>query len=173
MLIIARDMGSFSFRQLMDIYVEGNLENGQELFPDLSREAQIAAGEEQFLNYLRDCFFQTPGAFYAIRQVEDRYVSALRLSPNRDGFLLEALETAPDCRRRGHAKALIRDVVAVLGDTKVYSHVSKSNAASLAAHRACGFSVFLDCAQYSDGSVMYHACTLCRGNGDKNGTCIR
>lgn len=172
MLLIARNMEQLSFGKLMEIYVEGNLEYGQMQAPDLSRERQIALGEEAFREYLHDRFFPLPGAFYAVWQEDDAYVSALRLLPNRDGLLLEALETAPAHRRKGYAAALIRAVLDDVGAGKIYSHVSKSNEASLAVHRACGFSVYLDYAQRADGSVMDHIYTLCREIGEKNGTGI-
>ena len=36
---------------------------------------------------------------------------------------------------------------------KVYSHISRDNAPSIAAHTACGFQKILDHAIYLDGSV--------------------
>jgi len=71
-----------------------------------------------------------------------RYVSALRLEPYRDGLLLEALETAPEQRRKGFAAALIRAVQCFLeGKTKLYSHVDKRNLSSLKVHEKCGFRI--------------------------------
>ena len=93
-------------------------------------------------------------------QESGAYVSALRLEPYKDGWLLEALETAPDHRRRGWAKALMRAVLEMLGETTVYSHVSRRNEASLRTHYACGFEKHLDHVVYLDGSVSGRGLTL-------------
>ncbi len=65
-------------------------------------------------------FFQIPGAQYWIWEEEGRYVSCLRLKPDRDGLLLEALETRPDCRRRGFGKQLILSVLSHLPQARKF-----------------------------------------------------
>lgn len=160
MLIIAKNLRELSFGQLMEIYVEACLERGQELYPEEPEARQIAIGEQEFFNYLDQVFFCTENAFYAIWQAEGKYVTALRLEPFRDGLLLEALETRPDCRRKGYATALIKAVQAQVGDIKIYSHVNKRNIASMRTHIACGFRVFLDYAVYVDGSVRRDTVTM-------------
>jgi L-amino acid N-acyltransferase YncA len=42
---------------------------------------------------------------------------------------------------------------------KVYSHIRRDNAPSIAAHTACGFRKILDHATYLDGSVHLHSDT--------------
>ena len=159
MLILAKKCRELSFGRLMEIYVEGNLEQGQELAPDETEARQIALGEQAFYNYLEQVFFRTPGAVYAVWEVDGTYVSAMRLEPYQDGLLLEALETAPAERRKGYAKALIQAVLPQLGDVKVYSHVNKRNTASRKTHEACGFVKCLDHAVYADGSVLHDSDT--------------
>lgn len=161
MLLIANRMSELPFRALMDIYVEANAEHGQELWPRETPERQIALSEQDFYNYLQQSFFRTPGAYYAVWCVNGRCVSALRMEPYQDGWLLEALETLPDRRREGHAKALILAVLAQMGPGKVYSHVHKRNTASLRTHESCGFQKILDHAVYADGSVMTNSVTMC------------
>ena len=98
-----------------------------------------------------------------ILEAEGRYVSALRLEPNRDGLLLEALETLPEERRRGYAVSLISSVqrwLKACGEVTLYSHVSKRNEASLRTHRRCGFEIYLDHTVYQDGSRNDTAYTL-------------
>ena len=74
---------------------------------------------------------------------------------------LQALETKPDSRAMGYAGKLIRETLRTLpGGTKVYSHVSKRNAASLAVHRVCGFLPVLDYAVEIDGTVTRKCFTL-------------
>lgn len=160
MLLIAKGLGALDFSKLMEVYAEGNRENGEEFYPSEPPHRQILLAEESFYQYLREVFFRTAGAYYAVWTLEGRYVSALRLEPYRDGLLLEALETAPEMRRKGYAAALIRAVLEEVGDTPVYSHVRKRNTASLKAHAACGFQRVLEHAACIDGSVLQSQCTL-------------
>lgn len=164
MLVIATKLMELPFGRLMNIYVEGNRENGQLGWPDEPEARQLQLAEEGFYQYLHDDFFSTPGATYALWQIDGKYVSALRLEPYRDGLLLEALETAPEERRKGYASALIRAVQEWLkpqGSVKVYSHVSKRNTASLRTHESCGFRRILEYSVYIDGSVNQKSCTMC------------
>ena len=161
MLVIAKSLGALNFGQLMEVYGQSNQENGAEFWPDLPEGQRALQAEQGFYQYLRECFFLTEGAFYAIWCADGKYVSALRLEPYQDGLLLEALETAPDHRRKGYATALIIAVMETVGDRKVYSHVSKRNVASLKTHAKCGFHRILEHAVYADGSVLTNSCTLC------------
>lgn len=163
MLVIARTLEELDFAQLMKIYIEGNQEHGEEFWPEKTPEEQIRLSELDFLSYLRDSFFAKQGTVYMIWQVDNRYVSALRLEPNRDGLLLEALETLPEERRKGYAISLIAAVQEWLrdsGKSKLYSHVSKKNVPSLKTHMHCGFEVYLDYAVYSDGRLNQNAYTM-------------
>ena len=162
MLKVVRSLKELDFSKLMDVYMEGNLENGKDNYPQLSPELQLLQAEQDFYAFLRE-FFTAQGAVYAIWESNGRYISALRLEPYRDGYLLEALETAPALRRRGYGKQLILAALeAVCGEMgrPVYSHVHKKNAASLAVHAACGFERILEHAVYIDGSVTQRCCTL-------------
>ena len=157
---MARKIGEISFSNLMAVYEESNQHNGKEKWPEESPALQLLLAEQGFHQYLRECFFTTAGAVYAIWQQDGLYVSALRLEPYQDGLLLEALETVPDGRRKGHAKALIRSVRSMYPDDKIYAHVSKRNIASLRTHESCGFRKILDHAVFIDGSVMQSFVTL-------------
>jgi RimJ/RimL family protein N-acetyltransferase len=161
MLRIVKRMGELDFAALMEIYEEGNRENGEELWPGLPEGLQLLNAEQAFHQYLRECFFVTPEAVYCIWQEEGRSVSALRLEPYQDGLLLEALETAPDSRRKGYAGALITAVLEAFGERKIYSHVSKRNTPSLRVHEKCGFRRIAEHAVYADGSVMQNHVTFC------------
>lgn len=164
MLIIAESMRELSFGKLMEVYAEGNLENGRDLWPELPEGQQLLHAEQAFYQYLTEVFYRTSGAAYAIMEQEGSYVSALRLEPYRDGLLLEALETDPGKRRKGHAESLIRDVQVMLrsqGAVKLYSHVHKRNIPSLRIHEKCGFHRISEIAVYIDGSVNDRCCTLC------------
>ena len=155
MLQIAKRLEELDFSALMDIYSEGNLEKAEEY-----GDGGLLRAEREFYDYLREDFFRQKDAFYALWKVQGRYVSALRLEPYRDGWLLEALETAPDHRRKGYAKELMHAVLDEMGHVIVYSHVSRRNEASLRTHYACGFQKHLDHVVYLDGSVTNRAVTF-------------
>lgn len=159
MLTMIYSLGKLPFRSLMAVYEEGNQENGEERYPEEPPERQLALAEEDFYEYLRNVFFPTPGAWYALWTEEGRCVSAVRLEPYGDGLLLEALETAPDMRNRGFASALVTALLEQV-EAPVYSHVSKRNMPSLAVHKKCGFRKFLDHAVYIDGSINSRCVTL-------------
>ena len=155
MLNIVKKLEELDFPALMEVYIEGN----EEKAADYGAGGLLRA-EREFFEYLQEDFFKHAGAFYAVWRVEGRYISALRLEPYQDGWLLEALETAPEYRGRGYAKALVTAVLEYLDGAPVYSHVSKRNEASLRTHYACGFEKYLDHAVYVDGSVSQRAYTL-------------
>lgn len=159
MLRLADKLHKLDFAGLMEIYEEGNRENGAEAFPDLPRMQQLLRAEQDFYQYLRESFFTADGAVYAIWEENGVYLSALRLEPFEDGLLIAALETAPAHRRQGYGEKLLRAVQEAFPQ-KLYSHVSKKNAASLAIHKKCGFTQVLAYAKYIDGSVAHNAVTL-------------
>lgn len=161
MLYIAESLNQLNFSDLMEVYAEGNRENGEDFWPDLPEGLRLLRAEQEFHQYLKECFFTVPGAVYCIWLEAGRYVSALRLEPYQDGLLLEALETAPEHRRKGYACALVRAVLARFGEEKIYSHVSKKNTPSLRTHESCGFHRILEHAVYADGSVLTNSCTFC------------
>lgn len=158
MLVFAHKLSELRFSDLMEVYKEGNLENGLDLWPEEPEGQRLLLAEQGFLQYLRECFFTTPGAVYAVWTEAGRYVSALRLEPYRDGMLLEALETAPDSRGRGYASALIREMASHYPG-KIYSHIHKRNTPSIKVHTKYGFRKIADHAVYVDGSVTHNCCT--------------
>lgn len=161
MLKIYQTMRSLSFGKLMTVYDTSNREHGAQIAPEESEDRQMELSEQDFYFYLRDSFFKTPGARYAVWEVNGRYVSALRLEPYRDGLLLEGLETAPDQRGRGYATQLLQAVLAELEPpVPVYSHVDKKNAASHQVHCNAGFTVLSDSASFVDGSANHRSYTL-------------
>lgn len=157
MLKIVTRMREMNFYALMDVYREGNEENGALAYPHRSASEQLLLAEQDFYQYLVQCFFSVNGAVYALWEEKGKYLSAVRLEPYEDGLLLSALETMPQYRRQGYACRLIQGLQHWLsqhGAMKVYSHVSRRNEASQRTHRCCGFRKILDHAVYSDGSVL-------------------
>ena len=159
MLILARSLRELRFGALMGVYLQGNQEKAERDYPEEPAGAGLRLAEEDFYRYLRECFFRMPGAAYAVWEEGGSYVSALRLEPYRDGVLVNALETAPQQRRKGYASRLLEAVLGTL-DGPVYSHVAKSNLPSLALHERLGFRRIQETALYLDGSLDRRACTL-------------
>lgn len=158
MLLSFKKLHELNFQQLMVVYEEGNIENGQIRYPDHAPAEQQRLAENDFEDYLRQDFFSLKDSSYYVWEENGRYISALRIEPYLDGVLLCALETKPNMRRKGYAKRLI-DAVLSDYDVPVYSHISKRNKASIAAHISCGFSKLHDGAKYLDGSVSSFADT--------------
>lgn len=147
----------------MAVYAESNRSGGRLTHVSLSDNERLILAEQDFYAYLLD-FFADPDAMYAVWAPEGRYAAALRIERYRDGYLITGLETMPEMRRKGNAGKLIGAVLNYLsrqGSIKVYSHVDKRNAASIAVHIACGFERILEYAVYLDGSVLPTSCTLC------------
>ena len=162
MLILARSLRELRFAELMEVYADSNAETARQ-WPHYPSGFALQMAEDDHRQYLQDVFFATPGAVCAIWQVQGEYVCALRLEPYKDGMLLEALETAPEHRRKGYAMSLIKAVQSHLrpsGRVRIYSHVNKRNVPSLKTHEKCGFSRISDHAVYINGSVDYRCCTL-------------
>lgn len=123
-------------------------------------DAYSYAKRNALYDYLREDFFTLKNVFYAVWVVDGEYVSALRMEPYEDGYLLEALQTANPERNKGYAKCLLEAVLHSDRVDTVYAHVYKNNRASISVHRACGFQSYLDYAVLIDGAVSANACTL-------------
>ena len=162
MLIIVDSLKDITFGQLMSVYEEENRKRGKQEYPDLSGDQQLLYVEQDFYQYLRECFFSVTGSFYAIWEEDHRYVSALRIEPYRDGLLVAGLETAPQYRRLGYGTLLLSKTLEQLQGVRLYSHVEKRNRPSLGLHAKCGFQKMLNYGVYSDGSVRHDTVTLFR-----------
>ena len=160
MLIVLNCFTQLNLEELMQVYIEGNAENGAARYANESEKMQLQLAELDFEEYLRRDFFATANARYYVWEEKGKYISALRLEPYSDGLLLCALETRPGFRRAGYAKKLICAVLSVTA-LPVYSHISKRNLASIHAHTACGFQKLQDGVRYLDGSVSMQADTYC------------
>ncbi len=147
----------------MAVYREGNMENGNRFYPYESATTQIRLAEQDFADYLRNTFFHQEGAVYCVLEENGSYISAARIEKYEDGYLLTALETRPDCRRKGYGMQLINGLLARCKDNgwmPIYSHISNQNYASMRMHLQCGFRVLKDSARYLDGSVRSDSKTL-------------
>lgn len=163
MLLWFYSPSELNFEALMSVYEEGNKENGAYLYPHESSSVQKLRAELDFDDYLRQTFFMQKGAAYCVLTDKECYVSAARIEPFEDGYLLSALETKPDLRRRGYARQLMVELLAEYvsrGCTPIYSHVANKNIPSLNLHLQCGFCVHKEFARYLDGTVSTNTKTL-------------
>ena len=94
---------------------------------------------------------------YCVLVKDGVWVSALRLNAVMDFYYIEALETAPMFRRRGYGAEVLNETLHLLrqkGSFVIRDNVGKSNAASLATHRKCGFELeHEDAVDYLHGTV--------------------
>ncbi len=144
MLIEITKFEDLDTRALMDLYRESNEENAEYFHPDMDKTEALALQEAGFLEFLRRDFFNGVNRYYVLEE-GSVWVSALRLTPVREGFYyLEALETHPDYRKRGYGARVLSETLRSLeksGPFEVHDRVNKKNTASLATHRKCGFVV--------------------------------
>lgn len=159
MLRMIRSMRELNFRALTDVYCDNEEILGHH---DQGPERRLDA-EQEFYRYLKEVFFCTSEACYAVWARDGRYLAALRIEPYRDGLLIAALETAPGARGNGYATALLSAVLQKFNNRIFYSHVRKDNITSLRVHEKCGFICVSDSAVMLSGSVTLSHCTLCFG----------
>ena len=159
MLILAQTLSQLRFLDLMSVYEEGNRENAACFYPEMDSGAALILAEQDFYTYLTEVFFCTKGATYAVWEVSGKYVAALRFEPFQDGELLEALETAPDERGKRYAQALVNAALQTRRGP-VYSHIKKTNIASLCVHEKCGFVHHCNFAHCIDGTIDKEMLTL-------------
>lgn len=163
MLHIYTSPKGFPFSVLPPIYRDSLRSSGSFQYPEASKAQQEALAESDFLSYIRLDFFPRQGSLYALWDQGEKFISAARIEPYRDGVLLSGLETAPEHRRRGGASHLLESLLKALqeqGIPRVYSHVRKDNAPSLAVHKRCGFIIYKTTAVYLDGSADSRCYTL-------------
>lgn len=161
MFLVITSLRQLDFRKLMDVYEESNALEGKCRYPNRPENLQLIEVEQDFYQFLLD-FFRPDGSRYFLWASEGRYKAALRVEPYRDGFLIEGLETAPYCRRRGFAASLLAETINFLNaksDMKIYSHIHKANIPSIRTHIRCGFVKEFDYAFFVDGSVDHNYLT--------------
>ena len=149
MIRIHWDSSALPYGAVMEIYQDELRCRAQKAYTDVSPTEALFEAEQDFYSYLSQDFFSVKGAFLVI--LGD--ASALRMEPYMDGYLLTGLCTAPAHRRKGLANMLLRHAISVLPENcPIYSHVEKSNEASVAFHKAFGFMTISDHAQLIDGT---------------------
>lgn len=159
MLRIFRTARDINFDKLKHVYLQTNTRCAERNYPKDEAKTAVLRSEEAFERYIREEFFSISGACYAVWESGGSYVSALRMEPHQDGYLISFLETSPEHRRKGYGESLVRGVIGI-SDKPFYAHVFKHNRASLALHQKCGFRQILDHAVLLDETVTQNAITL-------------
>jgi len=160
MLKIVNKICDVDFTQMANVYLQSNLEYGRSNCRNGTTWEQLRCGEMNMRDSLC-CFLRTKGAILALWDCGGCCVSALRLEPYLDGFLLSCLETAPEACGKGYGTELVKAAAAYI-DGRVYSHIHKKNAASLAVHKKASFVICADHARLLDGTVSQAYYTLCK-----------
>lgn len=156
-------LNDMDFEKLLAVYEEGTELQGAALYPEETAMMQKRLAERDFEEYLRYTFFRQKDAVYCVLAENDSYISAARLEPYGDGYLLSALETGPYFRRKGYGKLLLRELINFCTDRgmlPIYSHVANENLSSMGLHLQCGFQIQKEFARFLDGSVSANSKTL-------------
>ena len=132
------------YQLVHEIYIEGSMENAREKYPDAADlSTAIKEEEASFVDFLQDFFSHPENAYYVLEE-DHMPVSAARLSKIDNFYYLEALETSPNYRKKGYASRLLTEIISFLhkqGSVDIRDCVSKTNTASLATHKKCGFQI--------------------------------
>ena len=155
MLKIVSKLSELNIAQLKLLYEESINSHAKSTYADLHDNLQILNAEQDFYGDV-NAFFCVEGAEYAVWVAEDRYISAIRLEPVNDGYLLTSFETIPLARGKGFGKKLLSAVVEYIThhtENRIYSHVDETNLPSLKVHLYCGFRSLEKPAVFVDGSV--------------------
>ena len=145
MLLVLQSPEELDVPKLLAIYRESVLENCQRMFPAETFDKSLEQYETGYAAFMREEFFAQPGHFWMVETADELWASALRLLPLEEAstWMIEALETHPDHRRKGYGAQLLADTIRFMEETHgsitLLSGVGKRNTASLQTHLRCGF----------------------------------
>lgn len=132
-----------------NVYMESCIGNAKEYcsekgaFTDEEFESTLKNEIENFVNFFQK-FFATADNKYYVLEENGIPLCAARLSKIDNFYYLEALETAPEHRKKGYATRLLNDIInlySLKGAVDIRDCVNKKNTASLATHKKCGFTI--------------------------------
>ena len=161
MFQVITSVKQLNFGQLCNVYADELIRAGKLNYPNLNPNMQLLEAEQDFYYFLKS-FLRKMNEDCFVWQGDGLYQSALRIEPYKDGVILTGLQTAPESRRNGYAKALLENTLAYLshaGITQVYSHIRNDNIPSRYLHLTAGFLKISDYAAYIDGSVDQRSAT--------------
>ena len=153
MIIFADRINMLAFSKLTKLYSEDiDFERKRNYGKAYEFEGMLRA-EQDFYQYLCEVFFAKLGGKIIIYEENNRYISAVRFEPYKDGLLLNSLVTEVDSRRKGYAQKLLHYALNHFADVPVYSHVHYRNIPSRHLHEKMGFTLLYEYAHMLDGSV--------------------
>lgn len=131
------------YRLVQSVYKEASYELAKEKHPDMEDLTEAIREEENYYveKFLSKFLLKEEHA-YCVLEENGEWVSALRLAKCDGYHFMEAMETAPAHRHKGYASKLMTEVLKYLAENHtgiLRSNVRKTNVASLATHRKCGF----------------------------------
>lgn len=135
------------YRMVQEVYKEASLEIARERYPEREEWSDVIREEEAYFVGFLKRFMEHEKNRYYVLEIDGKWVSALRMTKLDDFYYMEALETAPEYRRKGYAVELVGEVISLLnkyGRLCIRSNVNKINTASLATHEKCGFRIELE-----------------------------
>ena len=131
------------YRMVHSVYAEASYEIAKSKYPEMQDLSKAIQEEEKyFVEKFLGKFMSKEENTYYVWEVNREWVSALRLTKLDGFYFMEALETAPEHRRKGYACELIKMTIKKLekeGTVTIRSNVRKTNRASLTTHKKCGF----------------------------------
>ena len=150
MLLTFKDMSKEDMhRMIHSVYSESSYELAKK------EHKTIGEAEQYYVEKFLDKFKSRNETTYYVWEVNGEWVSALRLIKLEDFYFMEALETAPEHRRKGYASQLIQILTQQLEVEHVIirSKVRKINIASLLTHQKCGFVIEEEKEEYFYGML--------------------
>ena len=131
----------------------------------------LARYEREHRAYMEGPFFREEGGVLFVEAREGRYLAAVKLYPWKEPgcWHVEALETRPEERGKGHGARVLGGAVRTLeeiGNVIVLSDVAKTNEASLRTHLRCGFRREAEQWTEADGTVTDRRCTMVYRGGE-------
>ena len=165
MLLVLQSPEELDVPAILAIYRESALENCQGMFPAETFDASLEQYEAGYTAFMREEFFAQPERFWMVETADGLWSSALRLLPLEEPntWMIEALETHPDHRRKGYAARLLTDTIRFMeethGEIVLLSGVGKRNTASLQTHLRSGF-VREKESWTEDGETSDRTCTM-------------
>ena len=172
MLLVFHDAGALDFEEFTAVYRGSALENCERMYPNEPEPSEaMARYEREHRAYMEGPFFREEGSVLFVEAQEGRYLAAVKLYPWKEPgcWHVEALETRPEERGKGHGARVLGGAVRALeetGNVIVLSDVAKSNEASLRTHLRCGFHREAEQWTEADGTVTDRRCTMVYRGGE-------
>lgn len=136
-LIITNKIERIDLDSLMEVYAESNRENLEKF-----AYKNLDDLENAYKEYLSKDFLNNKDNYLAILSDGKNYLAALRLHREDGGYLIEAIETREDYRKKGYGFKLLSLVIDwTCEDLYLRSEVGEDNIKSIGLHKKLGFKI--------------------------------